>query len=98
MNADEFVEVVKSGALENIADAMTNIFETAVLPVREKAVQLKEIIRDGGAFRSMMSGSGPSVFGIFNKKDLAEMTVRRLADLGITAHLCEPYYPGENQI
>ncbi len=98
VNADEFVEVVKSGALENIADAMTNIFETVVLPVREKAVQLKEIIRDGGAFRSMMSGSGPSVFGIFNKKDLAEMTVRRLADLGITAHLCEPYYPGENQI
>lgn len=94
-DADAFVRTVEGGSLAEIAGAMTNIFEAAVLPVREKAVKLREMIRDGGALRALMSGSGPSVFGIFNSKEKAEETVRRLSSLGIAAHLCEPCYPGE---
>jgi 4-diphosphocytidyl-2C-methyl-D-erythritol kinase len=43
-----------------------------------------------------MSGSGPSVFGIFDNSESADLAVRQLNSLGIAAQCCKPYYPGEN--
>lgn len=93
VDADDFTRVIVGGELAAIAGAMTNIFESAVLPERPAAVKLKEIMRSGGALRALMSGSGPSVFGIFDNIQSADHTVRQLASLGIAAHLCEPWYP-----
>ena len=69
---------------------MYNIFESAVLPVRPVAVQIKEAMKECGAVTAMMSGSGPSVFGIFESEEAATATVTRLAELGIKGHICCP--------
>jgi 4-diphosphocytidyl-2C-methyl-D-erythritol kinase len=38
----------------------------------------------------MMSGSGPSVFGIFDKKDIAERVAEEIREKGYFAEVCRP--------
>ena len=96
VDADDFTRVIAGGRLGDITAAMTNIFESAVLPVRPQAVIIKENLLKSGALGALMSGSGPSVFGIFDNSESADLAVRQLNSLGIAAQCCKPYYPGEN--
>lgn len=87
-----FTRLLESGKLSEIAAAMSNIFESAILPIREKARNLKKAMLECGALNALMSGSGPSVFGIFESAESAEKARRILSESGIEALICEPYY------
>jgi 4-diphosphocytidyl-2-C-methyl-D-erythritol kinase len=63
-----------------------NIFEDAVLPTCSGASTLKKELLELGAISSMMSGSGPSVFGIFENKTDAENAAARLLEKGYRAY------------
>ena len=68
-----------------------NLFETVVLPDRPVAGQIKETLLESGAITAVMSGSGPSVFGVFPKGNgAAERARDALAALGIPAWVCQP--------
>lgn len=70
--------------------ALYNVFEEAVLPQRPKAFALRQAMLDGGASAAMMSGSGPSVFGIFPDEQSAASTLEVLRGMGAVAFLCYP--------
>ena len=55
--------------LSLIAGEMMNRFEEVILPLRPSVKMLKETMLSCGAIRAMMSGSGPSVFGIFEREE-----------------------------
>ncbi len=95
VSADDFAALMEGGDLRSVAAGMTNIFESAVLPEREAAREIRDSLISAGALRAMMSGSGPSVIGIFESEASAEAALRGLSEKGITAHLCKPYYPDE---
>ena len=83
------------GDLTALCGSMFNLFESVVLPDRPVARQIKETLLSAGAVTAMMSGSGPSVFGIFPKGDgaaqsAAERAREALEALGIPAWVCEP--------
>ena len=78
------------GDIFGVAINMYNIFEEPISSVRPEVRQIKEIMLGGGAIGAMMSGSGPSVFGIFTDDALAQKTVERLKTLGIFACTCNP--------
>ena len=63
-----------------------NIFESAVLPECPGAVALKEKMFALGAEAVMMSGSGPSVFGIFPNRDLAQKAAEELGERAYAVH------------
>jgi len=84
-----FTALLQKGNLSEIADGMYNIFESAVLPERPAAAALKREMQESGALCALMSGSGPSVFGIYEDKTAA---VRALNRIGSKAIICEPYY------
>ena len=46
-------------------------------------------IKNCGAKISMLSGSGPAVFGLFSEEKAAEDCCKKLCDMGISAYLCE---------
>ncbi len=69
---------------------MFNIFESVVIPMRPMVSRLKETMMSCGASFSMMSGSGPSVFGIFSSKQDAEKAASMLLEMGADAYLCTP--------
>ena len=67
------------------------IVEEKKLTAIESIIQkIKDILCENGADISMMSGSGPSVFGIFSSKEQASAAKDALVGMGAIAHLCEP--------
>lgn len=64
--------------LNDIAIRMENVFEQFI-DVPNK-VEMKCIMRDCGALGVCMSGSGPTVFGIFDNKEKAENAADMLVD------------------
>ena len=79
------------GDLTALCGWMFNLFESVVLPDRPVARQIRETLQASGAMAAMMSGSGPSVFGVFPKGDGSAQRARdALTALGISAWVCEP--------
>ena len=77
--------------LTALCGSVFNLFESVVLPERPVARQIKETLLEAGAVTALMSGSGPSVFGIFPKGDGSAGRAREALDaLGIPAWVCEP--------
>ena len=55
--------------LQGIASYMGNVLEQAVIPDYPEIQQIKDRLKDSGATGAMMSGSGPTVFGLFDDKE-----------------------------
>lgn len=70
-------------------DKLFNIFEKAILPTCFGAESIKNKMIELGATHSLMSGSGPSVFGIFPDRTSAEAARDELIKLGIRAYYAE---------
>lgn len=74
---DGMVEALKAGNLTKVTERMGNVLET----VTEKKYPIIRRIKDemikGGAQNALMSGSGPTVFGIYTDKE----TVRKAYDV-----------------
>lgn len=69
---DGMVAAIKSGSLAGITRRMENVLETVTVPAHPVIAALKERMLCAGADGSLMSGSGPTVFGIFQDRDSAE--------------------------
>lgn len=63
-----------------------NVFEHAVLPHCKKASWIKEELLRLGAKASLMSGSGPSVFGVFEDEALARLAAEQLSKENVSAY------------
>ena len=73
----------KDGKLPSI---LYNSFELALGEAESDVLYLKQRMKDLGATRTLMSGSGPSVFGIFPNKDSAERCIEALCAEGVRAY------------
>lgn len=68
---DRLVEDIKAKDLRKIAGDMGNVLETVTIPNYPIIAQIKDHMMDHGALNAMMSGSGPTVFGLFEHEDVA---------------------------
>ena len=83
------VSAVCSSDAEALANTMYNIFESVVIPVHPQAAKAKDFMLDcDGCMGAMLSGSGPSVFGIFKTADYASYACDKLISMGYDAHTC----------
>lgn len=87
---DNLSEAMRKGELSLIANSVYNIFEEPILALRPTAKEIRDTMKREGALCAMMSGSGPSVFGIFENKDAAEKAASILQAKGIFAEVCRP--------
>ena len=71
-NIDAMVEAIGQGDIYKIASHLGNVLETVTIPAHPVIAQIKEKMMDCGAIGTLMSGSGPTVFGLFtNPKSAA---------------------------
>lgn len=82
------LSAVKSGDVNGICKYLYNTFEDVVLQDHAEASMAKAVMLENGAEAAMLSGSGPSVFGIFTDKKSAEYVCKKLLMMGYEAHLC----------
>lgn len=78
------MSAVSSGVLSD--EKLFNIFENAILPICSKAECIKSKMLELGATHALMSGSGPSVFGIFTDEASAKTARDYFVDQGIRAY------------
>ena len=76
-------------SLDGICKKMYNIFEQ-VHKDRQDISELKNIMTESGAVKAMVSGSGPSVFGIFDDSNSALLAAARIDARGYKAYSCHP--------
>lgn len=77
------VEAIKSGSLKGITDKMGNVLETVTIKRYPEIDTMKQCLLDNGAENALMSGSGPTVFGIFTKQETARKALEELTATGL---------------
>ena len=86
---DGMAAAIREGRLSGITDRLGNVLETVTAQKYTVINDIKDILIANGAMGAMMSGSGPTVFGIYENKRLsdAEHAVIELRSRGIAPHL-----------
>lgn len=79
---DGQIEALKRGDLQELARLMGNVLETVTIPEYPVIRQIKDTMKEYGALNAMMSGSGPTVFGLFEEKLAAQEACRVLGEGG----------------
>lgn len=90
---EKLKNAMQTGNIRDICEHIYNIFEDPILAERPVAKNIKEIMLSSGAVGAMMSGSGPSVFGIFESEQVAKKAIENIkaSDVnGISVALCRP--------
>lgn len=65
IDTDAMISALKSFDIKKIGETLSNVMETVTINDCPEILAIKEKMLEFGAFGSVMSGSGPSVFGIF---------------------------------
>ncbi len=68
---DGMVEAIRQGSLDGITARMGNVLETVTIGAYPVIDKLKCLMKTEGALGALMSGSGPTVFGIFTDRSSA---------------------------
>ena len=87
---DRLKQVLLSEKPQSFANCIFNIFESPVLERRPVAELIKSTMLKNGAVAAMMSGSGPSVFGIFKSEEDAKLVEEKIKNSGYFAQACYP--------
>ena len=69
---DGMVEALRQGDLKGITDRMENVMETVTEQAYSVITDIKKMMRGSGAMNAVMSGSGPSIFGVFLEEETAQ--------------------------
>ncbi len=77
---DGMVEAIAEESLQGILDRMENVLETVTVKAYPVIQTIKDRMKELGAINSLMSGSGPTVFGIFVEKDMARRAYDKLEE------------------
>lgn len=84
------IEGLSEGNLDIIADSMGNVLEEVSLSEHPVLSTLKDELKELGAIKAQMSGSGPTVFGIFRTYDEAREAKKALWGKYKTVYICTP--------
>lgn len=87
---DDILSALSKGDFDTACADFYNIFEGVVPSVQPYVDRLKQTMEGHGAVRAMMSGSGPSVFGVFRSVEEASAAVEALRQMGASAFVCHP--------
>lgn len=85
---DGMTEALREQSLEGITDRLGNVLETVTVPAHPVISAIKEQMKKSGAMGALMSGSGPTVFGIFDKKEVAEQALHQMKDSKLAGTVC----------
>ncbi len=80
---DTLVSDIEAKDLPKIAADMGNILETVTIPNYPVIAQIKDLMKDQGALNAMMSGSGPTVFGLFDTEETAVRAYEKMRKSGL---------------
>lgn len=75
---DGMIRAIKAQDLQGIADKLGNVLETVTVKEYPVIQEIKDKMLEFGAIGSLMSGSGPTVFGLFTNPKVAQQAYEEL--------------------
>lgn len=75
---DGIIEAIDNADILSVAERLGNVLEDVTIREYPVIDELKQFMKGRGALNSLMSGSGPTVFGIFTDKDMADKAYMEL--------------------
>ncbi len=75
---DGLLAAIEAQDAEQMAQRMGNVLETVTIPRYPVIQEIKDVMKQNGAMNAIMSGSGPTVFGLFGDKEAAEAARKEL--------------------
>lgn len=85
---DLLIDDIKAKNLHDIAAHMGNVLETVTIPNYPVIDEIKKHMLSHGAVGAMMSGSGPTVFGLFDDEAIAKKAYKAMR----SSHLARQVY------
>lgn len=84
---DGMAEAIKNGDLYKMSSLLYNVMEDVTVPEYPIIADIKKMMIENGTLNSIMSGSGPTVFGIYDNLEKAENTMKLLKKSNLTEQL-----------
>lgn len=81
---DGIIQGLETGDIGRVASGMGNVLEQVMLKEYPIIAQIKKAMLDLGALGALMSGSGPTVFGLFDSRSQARMAARKIKSRNLT--------------
>ena len=81
---DQLIKDIKTKDLQGVCDHMGNILETVTIPNYPIIAEIKKNMIENGAAGAMMSGSGPTVFGLFDDAEKAKQAYKAMKKSGLS--------------
>lgn len=66
---DGMIRDIRNKDLYSMTEKMVNVFEPGLMKKYPVIQEIRDFMEEKGALKAMMSGSGPTVFGIFDSKE-----------------------------
>ena len=87
-DVDSMIEAMRQKDLGLLCSRMGNVLETVTIPAYPVINEIKRTMMDNGAIGSMMSGSGPTVFGIFDSPVAAKQAMKAVRAAKLAKQIC----------
>ena len=87
-DVDSMIEAMRQKDLGLLCSRMGNVLEAVTIPAYPVINEIKRTMMDNGAIGSMMSGSGPTVFGIFDSPVAAKQAMKAVRAAKLAKQIC----------
>lgn len=84
---EKMAEAIRSQDLAALSQMLYNVMEDVTVPESPVIQEIKDLMLQGGALNAIMSGSGPTVFGLFDDVETAQSVMKVLQDRELTEQL-----------
>ena len=71
-DVDAMLDAIETGSIKRVADCLDILLATVTEKEYPIIVDIKNILKENGALNAIMSGSGPTVFGLFDDEEKAK--------------------------
>lgn len=79
-DVDGMITALHDMDIHGISEKLGNILEAVTIPACPEVAEIKKVLSEEGAEGVLMSGSGPTVFGIFTDEKKADSAAKRLEE------------------
>ena len=86
-NIDGMIEALSNQDLIKMCSLMGNVLETVTEKENPIITQIKDLMKEQGATGALMSGSGPTVFGIFTEEEKARNCFQKIQEENLAKQL-----------
>ena len=80
---ERVIRGLEQSDIREVAAGMGNVLEQVMIPEYPVIGEIKEMMLETGALGAMMSGSGPTVFGIYKTRGEAKEGARKIKSRGL---------------